>query len=85
MRVKSHKFFKGDGLMRSKCYDLFELRQLTESIFVLGQQMRCLKNNSIKYKIMSAQYEELWKRRDEIENRILGLCNDSDNENYWVI
>lgn len=71
--------------MLNKCYDLYELRQLTESIFVLGQQMRCLKNSSIEYKIVSEQYEELWKRRNEIENKILGLCNDSDKENYWVI
>ena len=71
--------------MLNKCYDLYELRQLTESIFVLGQQMRCLKNSSIEYKVASEEYEKLWKRRDEIENKILGLCNDSDKENYWVI
>ena len=71
--------------MLNKCYDLYELRQLTESIFVLGQQMRCLKNSSIEYKIVSEQYEELWKRRNELETKILGLCNDSDKENYWVI
>jgi hypothetical protein len=71
--------------MRSKCYDLFELRQLTESIFSLGQEMRRLKNDSIEYKNLSIQYEELWKRRDELENKIIGLCNDSDKEKYWVI
>ena len=71
--------------MISKCYDLYELRQLTESILILGQEMRCLKNNSIEYKVASDEYEKLWKRRDEIENKIIGLCNDSDNENYWVI
>jgi hypothetical protein len=51
----------------------------------MGQYMRCLENNSIEYKIASKEYEALWKRRDEIEERIIGLCNDSDNENYWVI
>lgn len=71
--------------MIRKCYDLYELRQLTESILILGQEMRCLKNNSIEYKVASEEYEKLWKRRDEIENKIIGLCNDSDDENYWVI
>ena len=77
---------KGDGfVMRNKCYELYELRQLTQSILVLGQQMRCLKNNSIEYRVASEEYEKLWERRDEIENKIIGLCNDSDDENYWVI
>lgn len=71
--------------MRNKCYDLYELRQLTESILVLGQQMRCLKNDSPEYKIASEQYEALWKRRDEVENKIAKLCNDSDKNEYWVI
>lgn len=71
--------------MRSKCYDLYELRQLTESIFVTGQRMRCLKNDSIEYKIMSEEYESLWRRRDEIEERIVGLCNKNDENDYWVI
>lgn len=71
--------------MRNKCYDLYELRQLTESILVLGQQMRFLKNDSPEYKIASEQYEALWKRRDELEERIVGLCNDSDKNEYWVI
>ena len=47
--------------------------------------MRCLKNNSIEYKIASEEYEKLWKRRDEIENKIIGLCNKNNIENYWVI
>lgn len=71
--------------MRNKCYDLYELRQLTESIFVVGRQMRCYKNDSMEYKIMSAQYEELWKRRDELEEKIAGLCNKNDENDYWVI
>lgn len=71
--------------MRNKCYDLYELRQLTESILLLGQKMRCLKNNSIEYKIASEEYESLWKRRDELEEKIVGLCNDSDKNEYWVI
>ena len=53
--------------MRNKCYDLYELRQLTESILILGQRMRCYKNDSMEYKIASEEYESLWKRRDEIE------------------
>lgn len=71
--------------MRNKCYDLYELRQLTESILLLGQKMRCLKNNSIEYKIASEEYESLWKRRDELEEKIVGLCNKNDENEYWVI
>lgn len=71
--------------MRNKCYDLYELRQLTESILIIGQQMRCYKNDSMEYKIMSTQYEELWKRRDELEEKIAGLCNNDNDEDYWVI
>ena len=72
--------------MRSKYYyDLYELRQLTESIFVLRQEMGRLSKNSIEYRVASEQYEDLWKRRDELEEKIAGLCNDSDDENYWVI
>ena len=71
--------------MRNKCYELYELRQLTESILVLGQQMRYLKNDSPEYKIASEQYEALWKRRDEVENKIAKLCNESDENEYWVI
>ena len=71
--------------MRNKCYELYELRQLTESILLLGQKMRCLKNNSIEYKIASEEYEKLWRRRDEIEEKIVGLCNKNDENRYWVI
>ena len=77
---------KGDGfVLRNKCYELYELRQLTESILLLGQKMRCLKNNSIEYKIASEEYEKLWRRRDEIEEKIVGLCNKNDENRYWVI
>ena len=41
--------------------------------------MRCLKNNSIEYKIASEEYEKLWRRRDEIEEKIVGLCNKNDD------
>ena len=71
--------------MRSKCYDLYELRQLTESIYVLRQEMGILSKNSKEYKIASEQYEYLWKMRDELEEKIAGLCNDSDKNEYWVI
>lgn len=73
--------------MYNKCYDLYELRQLTESIFVLGQQMRCLNNYSPEYKALSQQYEDLWKRRDELEHKIVGLYNSAtkNDEEYWVI
>lgn len=73
--------------MRSKCYDLYELRQLTESIYVLRQEMGILSKNSKEYRYASEQYEYLWKRRDELEEKIAGLCNNSSNNNgdYWVI
>lgn len=71
--------------MRNKCYELYELRQLTESIFVLRQKMGRLSKNSIEYKVASETYEDLWRRRDELEEKIAGLCNSSDNEEYWVI
>ena len=47
--------------------------------------MRYLKNDSPEYKIASEQYEALWKRRDEVENKIAKLCNESDENEYWVI
>lgn len=71
--------------MRSKCYDLYELRQLTESIYVLRQEMGILSKNSIEYKYASEQYEYLWKMRDELEEKIAGLCNKDNDEDYWVI
>ena len=71
--------------MRSKCYDLYELRQLTESIYVLRQEMGILSKNSIEYKYASEQYEYLWKMRDELEEKIAGLCNQNNDEDYWVI
>ena len=71
--------------MRSKCYDLYELRQLTESIYVLRQEMGILSKNSKEYKYASEQYEDLWKRRDELEEKIVGLCNKDNDKDYWVI
>ena len=74
-----------DFVVCNKCYELYELRQLTESILVLGQEMSRLRNNSIEYKVASDQYEALWKRRDEIEGKIVKLCNNSDKNEHWVI
>lgn len=72
--------------MHNKCYyDLYELRQLTESIYVLRQEMGCLSKNSKEYKVASEQYEELWRRRDELEEKIAGLCNQDSDKDYWVI
>ena len=71
--------------MRTKCYDLYELRQLTESIFVQRQKIGCLNKKSIEYKVASEEYEKSWRRRDEIEEKIIELCNKNDDENYWVI
>lgn len=71
--------------MRSKCYDLYELRQLTESIYVLRQEMGILSKGSLAYKIASEQYEQLWRRRDELEEKIVGLCNQGNDRDYWVI
>lgn len=71
--------------MRNKCYELYELRQLTESIYVLRQQMGILSKGSLEYKVASEQYEQLWRRRDELEEKIAGLCNKNNDEDYWVI
>ena len=71
--------------MHDKCCYLFELRQLTESIYVLRQEMGRLSKNSIDYKVASERYEELWRRRDELEEKIVELCNKNNENDYWVI
>ena len=68
---------------RIKYYDLYDLRELTESIYRVRQAMGLLKNGSYEYKEMSKIYDELWKKRDILESKIVG--DDGDINNYWVI
>ena len=66
-----------------KYYDLYELRELTESIYRVRQSMGLLKNGSYEYKEVAKIYNELWKKRDALESKIIG--EDGDVDNYWVI
>lgn len=61
--------------MRSEYYYLYQLRQLTESIFCTRQQLGSLKKDDIAYKRTVELYEELWRERDELESKIINMCN----------
>lgn len=66
-----------------KYYDLYELRELTESIYRIRQAMDLLKNCSYEYKELSERYNELWEKRNKLEAKIIG--EDGDVDNYWII
>ena len=66
-----------------KYYDLYELRELTESIYRIRQALSLLKNGSYEYKEMTKVYDDLWRQRDKLETKIIG--EDGDINNYWVI
>ena len=51
-----------------KYYDLYELRELTESIYGIRQAMGLLKNCSYEYNKVSEIYDELWKM-ESIEHK----------------
>ena len=61
--------------MRSEYYDLYQLRQLTESIFCLRQQLGELDSKSEMYRRTVELYEDLWQERDKLENKIFNLYN----------
>lgn len=62
-----------------KYYDLYELRELTESIYSIRQAMELLNNCSYEYKELSALYDELWKKRNKLESEIIGENEDVDS------
>ena len=66
-----------------KYYDLYELRELTESIYRVRQAIGLLKNGSYEYREMTKVYDDLWRQRDKLESKIIG--EDGDVNNYWVI
>ena len=50
---------------------LFELQQLTESIFYIRGLLAGVDKNSEAYKRFSESYEKLWKEREELEEKII--------------
>ena len=56
-------------------YDLYQLRQLTESIFCMRQKLGEFDKQSIEYGKAIELYEELWRERDELESQIIKMCN----------
>ena len=70
-------------MKEKKYYDLYELRELTESIYRMREAMGLIKNGSYEYKEMTKIYDELWRKRDKLESKIIG--EDGDIDNYWVI
>ena len=66
-----------------KYYDLYELRELTESIYGIRQAMGLLNNCSYEYKELSKTYDVLWEKRNKLEAKIMG--EDGDVDNYWII
>ena len=70
--------------MRSEYYDLYQLRQLTESIFCLRQQLGDLDKKSITYKRAVELYENLWQERDELESKIINRCNRKIDDSLIV-
>jgi hypothetical protein len=71
--------------MRSEYYDLYQLRQLTESIVCLRQQLSELDKKSIAYKKTVELYEDLWRERDELESKILNMCNKQMDNNLIIV
>ena len=65
-------------------YDLYQLRQLTESIFCLRQQIGELDKKTDTYKRAVELYEELWRERDELESRIINMCDKPMEEKVFV-
>lgn len=71
--------------MKSNYYDLYQLRQLTESIFCLRQQLGDLDKNSFAYKKTVELYEELWRERDELESKIINICNKLIDDGLVIV
>ena len=56
-----------------KDYRKYDLRDLTESIFFMREfTLKALRKNSPKRKAAEAEYEELWRSRDALEDEIFG-------------
>jgi hypothetical protein len=56
-----------------KDYRKYDLRDLTESIFYMREfTLKALRKNSPKRKAAEAEYEELWRLRDALEDEIFG-------------
>ncbi len=56
-----------------KDYRKYDLRDLTESIFYMREfTLKALRKNSPKRKAAEAEYEELWRSRDALEDEIFG-------------
>lgn len=56
-----------------KDYRKYSLRDLTESIFYMREfTLKALRKNSPKRKTAEAEYEELWRLRDALEDEIFG-------------
>jgi hypothetical protein len=70
--------------MRREYYDLYQLRQLTESIFCVRQQLGVLDKESFTYKRAVELYEKLWQERDELESKIINMCNKKIDEGLIV-
>ena len=65
-------------------YDLYQLRQLTESIFCIRQELGNLDSKTIAYQRTVELYEDLWRERDELEGKIISMCNETIEENVFV-
>ena len=65
-------------------YDLYQLRQLTESIFCLRQELGNLDKEAIEYKRAVELYEDLWRERDKVENRITNMCNKKMKSGFVI-
>ena len=64
-------------MRNSAHYDLYQLRQLTESIFCMRQELGELNKKSLEYEAYVKLYEDLWRERDELESKIINMCNNS--------
>ena len=62
-----------------KYYDLYEFRELTESIYCIREIMELVKNDSYQYSRISEIYNNLWNRRNELESKIIGKDDDINN------
>ena len=66
-------------------YDLYQLRQLTESIFCIRQELGFLDSQTDTYKRTVELYENLWRERDELEDKIINMCNKTTDNNFVMV
>ncbi len=71
-------------MRNSAYYDLYQLRQLTESIFCIRQELGELSKDSLEYDAYVELYEGLWRERDELESKIINMCNNSIDDKVII-